>query len=290
MRTHHGVAESKFQARSSKFEANGNGQNLNVQSKSRTKTNAISPFALDDTPSPFPSPRDWGRGRGEGAQSQTNKFVCNRAASRPERASGEPAPWVQGAPVLVGVLLLAMVLFLSACAGKSAPSKFYVLNSLPQSPLSAPEGGTIGVFPVTMPDYLDRPQVVTRVSENELNLDEFSRWAEPLRDSFTRALVQDLSTLLNTAKVIRTAESPGIPMALQVGVEVVQFDGTLGGDVVLVVKWGLFGEGGKKLLLGKRSTFKEPTGSATYDAYVAAESRAVSALSREIAEAIKSRK
>jgi uncharacterized lipoprotein YmbA len=131
---------------------------------------------------------------------------------------------------------------------------------------------------------------VTRVSENEIKIDEFSRWAEPLKESFTRALVQNLSSLLGTAKVIRTTESPGIPMALQVGVEVVQFDGTLGGDVVLVVKWGLFGEGGKKLLIAKRSSFKEPTGAATYEAFVAAESRAVAALSRELAEAIKARK
>jgi uncharacterized lipoprotein YmbA len=191
---------------------------------------------------------------------------------------------------LVVVLLLALVICLSACAGKSASSKFYVLSSLPQPTVNAAEGTTIGVFPVAMPEYLDRPQIVTRVSENEIKLDEFSRWAEPLKDSFTRALVQDLSTLLNTAKVIRTTESPGIPMALQVGVEVVQFDGALGGDVVLVVKWGLFGEGGKKLLLAKRSSFKEPTGAATYEAFVAAQSRAVAALSREIAEGIRTRK
>jgi uncharacterized protein len=188
------------------------------------------------------------------------------------------------------VVLLALVFCFSACAGKSASSKFYVLSSLPQSSHSAAEGTTIGVFPVAMPDYLDRPQVVTRVSENEINLDEFSRWAEPLKDSFTRALVQNLSTLLNTAKIIKTTESTGFPMALQVGVEVVQFDGALGGDVVLIVKWGLFGESGKKLLLAKRSSFKEPTGAPTYEALVAAESRAVAVLSREIAEAIKTRK
>jgi len=148
----------------------------------------------------------------------------------------------------------------------------------------------IGVFPVSMPDYLDRPQIVTRVSENEIKLDEFSRWAEPLKDSFTRALVQNLSTLLNTAKVINTMQSTGSLMSLQVGVEVVQFDGALGGDVVLIAKWSLFQAAGKKLLLAKKSSFKESTGTATYDALVAAESRAVAALSREIAEAIKTRK
>jgi uncharacterized protein len=192
------------------------------------------------------------------------------------------------APVMV--VLLALAVCLSACAGKSASSKFYVLSPLPQAPLSAAEGTVIGVFPVSMPDYLDRPQIVTRVSDNEIKLDEFSRWAEPLKDSFTRALVQNVSTLLNSAKVVRTTQSTGSLMSLQVGVEVVQFDGTLGGDVVLIAKWGLFEADGKKLLLGKRSSFKEPTGAASYEALVAAESRAVAALSREIAEAIKTRK
>ena len=187
-------------------------------------------------------------------------------------------------------LLLALTLCLSACAGKSTSSKFYVLSAMPQSALSAAEGTTIGVLPVAMPDYLDRPQIVTRASENEIKIDEFSRWAEPLKESFTRALVQNLSSLLDTVKVVKTTGSAGFPMALQVGVEVLQFDGTLGGDVVLIVKWGLFGEGGKKFVMGKRSTFKEPTGSATYEALVVAESRAVAALSREVAEAIKARK
>ena len=187
-------------------------------------------------------------------------------------------------------LLLALAVCLSACAGKSASSKFYVLSSLPQSKLSAAEGTTIGVFPVAMPDYLDRPQIVTRVSENEIKIDEFSRWAEPLKENFYTVLVENLSTLLNSEKVIKTAQNLGVPLTLQVGVEVVQFDGTLGGDVVLNVKWGLFEAEGKKLLLAKRSSFKEPTGAATYEAFVAAQSRAVAALSREIAEAIRSRK
>jgi len=190
----------------------------------------------------------------------------------------------------VMVLLLALAVCFSACGGKSSTSQFYVLSPLPQAPLSAAEGTVIGVFPVSMPDYLDRPQIVTRVSDNEIKLDEFSRWAEPLKDSFTRALVQNLSTILNSAKVVRTTQSTGSLMSLQVGVEVVQFDGTLGGDVVLIAKWGLFEQEGKKLLVGKRSSFKEPTGAATYEALVAAESRAVAALSREIAEAIKARK
>jgi uncharacterized lipoprotein YmbA len=190
----------------------------------------------------------------------------------------------------VVIALLALVVYLSACAGKSASSKFYVLSPLPLSTLSGAEGASIGVLPVKMPDYLDQPQVVTRVSDNELKLDEFNRWAEPLTENFCRVLVENLSTLLTSAKIVESAQSPRLPKTLEVAVDVVQFDGTLGGDVVLTVKWGLFGEGGKKLLLAKRASFKEPTGAATYEALVAAHSKAVAALSRDIADAIKTTK
>jgi uncharacterized lipoprotein YmbA len=190
----------------------------------------------------------------------------------------------------VVVLVLALVVCLSACAGKSASSKFYVLSPLPQSTMSGAEGITIGVLPVAMPDYLDRPQVVTRVSENEIKLDEYNRWAEPLKENFYTVLVDNLSTLLSNEKIIKTSHNLGTPLGLHVGVEVLQFDGTLGGDVVLVAKWGLIEEQGKKLLLAKRSSLKEPTGAATYEALVAAQSRAVATLSREIAEGIKARK
>jgi uncharacterized lipoprotein YmbA len=192
--------------------------------------------------------------------------------------------------VRVLVLLLALALCLCACAGKSASSKFYVLSPLPQSKVNAEEGAAIGVFPVAMPDYLDRPQIVTRVSGNEIKLDEFSRWAEPLKENFYTVLVENLATLLDSGRIIKTSQNLGVPVTLQVGVEVLQFDGALGGDVEMSVKWGLFEAEGKKLLLIKRSLFKEPTGAAPYEALVAAQSRVVASLSREIAEAIRTRK
>jgi hypothetical protein len=196
----------------------------------------------------------------------------------------------QNSLIRVVLLLLALATGLSACGGKTASSKFYVLSPLPQSKFGGTEGIAIGILPIAMPDYLDRPQIVTRVNDNEIKLDEFSRWAEPLKENFYTVLVDNLSTLLNSETVLKTTQRVRVPVALQVGVEVLQFEGTLGGDSVLSVKWGLFEEEGKKILLVKRSTFKEPTGAATYEALVAAESRTVAALSREIAEAIKARK
>jgi len=147
--------------------------------------------------------------------------------------------------------------------------------------------GTIGIGPVELPAYLDRQQIVTRVSPNELHLAGFDEWAEPLDDNFTRVLVENLSVLLskNLFAIFPFRGSESIDY--QVQVEVIRFDGSLAGDASLLVRWTIFGEDDKKLLLTRKSSFKEATGGPGYEALVAAQSRTVEALSREIARAIK---
>ncbi|MCJ7686088.1 MAG: PqiC family protein [Desulfobacteraceae bacterium] len=184
-----------------------------------------------------------------------------------------------------------MLIMLVACAS-NAPSRFYVLSSLTGTggePETASEKRqvTIGIGPVELPAYLDRQQVVTRVSANELHLAGFDEWAEPLGDSFTRVLIENLSVLLSkdlfTIFPFRGSES----IDYQVEVEVIRFDGRLGGDASLMTRWSIFGEDDKKLLLTRNSSFKEATAGPGYGALVAAQSRTVEALSREIAGAIK---
>ena len=55
----------------------------------------------------------------------------------------------------------------------------------------------------------------------------------------------------------------------------------------LIVRWSLFGGKQKKLMGVKRSSIREPTRGAGYEDLVAAQSRALATLSREIAAAIK---
>lgn len=189
--------------------------------------------------------------------------------------------------VAPGLLLMTFM----ACAS-NAPSRFYVLSSLTGTGEETEMAGdernlTIEVGPVELPAYLDRQQVVTRVSANELHLAGFDEWAEPLGDNFTRVLIENLSVLLSkdlfTIFPFRGPE----PIDYQVEVEVIRFDGRLGGDASLMTRWSIFGEDDKKLLLTRKSSFKEATGGPGYEALVAAQSRTVEALSREIAGAIK---
>jgi len=69
--------------------------------------------------------------------------------------------------------------------------------------------------------------------------------------------------------------------------EVIRFDGALGGDVSLIARWAILEGKERKVVLARKSTIIEPSGTQGYEAMVAAGSRALEKLSREIAKAIK---
>jgi len=188
---------------------------------------------------------------------------------------------------LFGVLVLVM----SGCAS-TEPSRFYILTPISGSDLKGLSGTmardvSISIGPISIPDYLDRQQIVTVRNGNEIQMAEFDRWAGSLKDSFSRVLSENLSNLLSTDRVFLLPAHRLIPIDYHIGVEVIQFDGELGGNAFLVARWGIFGGKDKKMLVTKKSSFTEPTGARGYEALVAAQSRTIGDLSREMAAAIK---
>ena len=192
---------------------------------------------------------------------------------------------------LTMLTIVALLMHLAGCAS-SAPTRFYVLSPLASSKAESQalkdEGCiAIGIGPVELPAYLDRPQIVTRLSENELNLAEFDKWAEPLKDNFSRVLVENLSTLLCADAISIFPWKGPTPIDYQVEVTVIRMDGNVGGNASLVARWAIFRENDRKMLLTRQSSFSRLLSSESYKALVSAQSRTIADLSREIAEAIK---
>jgi uncharacterized lipoprotein YmbA len=186
--------------------------------------------------------------------------------------------------------VIAAVL-LASCA-QTQPARFYTLSIAPEletdaSAANTGQGIALGVGPVTLPAYLDRPQIVTRKSSNRLELAEFDRWGEPLEDSFLRILAENLSYRLGTERVALYPWDRTTPIDFQVTVEVTRFDTKPNGDVFLAARWSIFQGDREKMLLVQDSTFSEPSASGNYEALVAAQSRALGRLSEEIADAIR---
>ncbi|AUT58756.1 PqiC family protein [Paraburkholderia sp. SIMBA_049] len=184
------------------------------------------------------------------------------------------------------VCVAAAITLLAACS--SPRSNFYTLS--PDTTLEsagAPLSVSVVVGPVTVPDLVDRPQLVTRVSGNEVKLNEFARWGEPLKSGVADVIAADLTRLLGSQRVSVSSQMVAGTEACRVRVDILQFDSMPGEAVAVDALWTVRVTGRTALLTG-RSTIREPVQGADDAALVAAHSRALAAVSRDIAAAIRS--
>jgi uncharacterized lipoprotein YmbA len=185
---------------------------------------------------------------------------------------------------------LATVCFLAAMLGACAspPSRFYALSSPTTAVgVSGETAGSLSVAvgPVTLPELVDRPQIVLNVGENQVRLDEFNRWASPLQDNIARVIVNNLTQELATARVWPYAQTTQATPDTQVLIDIQQFESALGGVVTIEASWTVRKVGGAAKT--GRSLVREPTAGADFDALVAAHSRALARVSGDIATVIR---
>jgi uncharacterized lipoprotein YmbA len=181
-------------------------------------------------------------------------------------------------------------MFIGGCAG-TRPAKFYTLNSIEVSDTqrqveTGNSGVAVGIGPIRFPDYLERQQIVTRSSRNQLEVAEFHRWAGSLKEDFSRVLAENLSVLLLTDRIALFPWKSTTRINYRVTIDVIRFEGAIGGDVTLKTRWTILGGGEKKVLMAKKSNLTESVEGDNYDGLVSAKSNALESLSREIAQAI----
>lgn len=182
--------------------------------------------------------------------------------------------------------LLLLALLLTACTSTSPPSRFYVLTPVTQSVEQTASELTIGMGPVRLPAYLDRSQMVSRTDANQLQMDEFERWAGGLSPNINDVMAENLSRMLGTDRVVTHPWARAVPVQYQVALDIRRFDITEENKVYLLAQWRLFAGNGKQLLKIKRMELSQSVDGSDYSARAAAQSAALAELSRRIAQAI----
>ena len=199
--------------------------------------------------------------------------------------------------------LAAVAAVALAGCGTDKPTQLYVLSATAAQPASmSPQGVSIGVGPITLPKYLDRPQIVTGVSANELSQANLDQWGGDLNDNITRVLATNLSNLLATDRVSLYPWTNRVPIDFQVTMDVTKFEVTPDGSAVLSVFWTIQNGSDGTVMEMSRSTYRSPVAGADssgtgttdsarpYDAVVAAMSRDIGSLSKDIAAKISAHK
>ena len=185
-------------------------------------------------------------------------------------------------------LIAVMLSALAGCA-TTPPSRFYILSAVEADTAAQPAGPAtaVGVGPVELPKYLDRPQIAVRSGANELLYNETHRWAEALQDNVTDVLAENLARLVPTDRVTVFPWGRMTTIDYQVVAEISRFDADASGNVVLSANWKLYREQSREVVAQKTTVFTEPVDGDGYTVSSPHRAGHSPALSREIAEAIR---
>ncbi len=193
--------------------------------------------------------------------------------------------------VVRSAAIFAAAWFIAACS-TTPPTRYYALEAVApaQSPPAVPRtgqvGATVAVRTVAVPAAVDRPQFVVRASDSRVNLDEFNRWAGPLRDEIARVVAGNLAAELGAPVVTVSAALPATS-DLVVLLDVQRFDAKRGDgvevDVVWIVRRAVDETSGRS----GRSMVREPAAGAGYEALVGAFNRALARVGSDIGAVVR---
>ena len=195
-------------------------------------------------------------------------------------------------PVTIAILCF-LHLSILGCAGTSPPSKYYMLTALQkeetqQLRIHPDTRISLRLAPVDIPDYLDRPQIMSRKGKNQLHRAEFERWAGPLRENIYTVLRENLSVLLPTEKASLVSWDSPVPSEYLIAVEITHFEAVPHNTVLLTARWTILEENGKTVAASGETHLDEKRDGQEYDDIVSAMSRALGALSRQLAQEVAS--
>ncbi len=183
-------------------------------------------------------------------------------------------------------LLLAFVMLalLSGCALRSPPTQLYALYQGRTPPPEQQRALSLGVGPIELPNILERPQIVTRRTDNQVEFSELHQWAGRLEEDIGHALAARLMARLGTRRVY-TYPWPGrLHPDYQIRVRFSRFDGSLGGALWLDAQWEILPREKEKHVWIDRIHRQIPVEGGDYADYVHAMHQAIEQLADQVAQ------
>ena len=188
--------------------------------------------------------------------------------------------------------LVAVATNLAGCAS-SAGERFYTLSETSFGEAHASDAATSATRPgatgplrivisaVTVPDLVDRPQIVTRDSANRVNVSERNQWAEPLKSAIGRIVAARLAETLAPARVAAYPQSSIADPDLRITIDVQRLDAIPGGQAVIDALWSVRRSSDGMIRPGRTLATRQVDG-VGYEEAVRAWSAALQDVSRDI--------
>ncbi|MBU3627072.1 membrane integrity-associated transporter subunit PqiC [Polynucleobacter sp. JS-Safj-400b-B2] len=203
-------------------------------------------------------------------------------------------------------MLSTSILLSLMLVGCSSPTiSYYKLSSEPIPVMAGADNKMqLMVGPVSVPGGMDRPQLVVQSGGNESQVFEYRRWSGSLKSEIARVIGASLARDLGAPNVWNFAESTQTNFDYQIFIDVQNLESNPGDSVLVDVLWTIKPGSSKSMSTDQntnsssvsglnsktkmgRSLVRESVAGSSFDALVAAQSRAFSKVGMEIAQSIR---
>jgi len=187
--------------------------------------------------------------------------------------------------------MITAIVSLVLLAGCSAKSSFYQLHPKAKESAGAKtrqKSVVIGIAEVEVPEYLDKPEIVTRLSAGRVSVHQDERWAGSFPENLQSVLRQNLGSMLPRYTFLSSPWEEPVSDNYRIYLSIDRFDGDAAGLVTLEGRWSLVDRNASKVLYSE-TIHDTLQGGTSLDAIVDTQSRLLYSLSRRIANKVRSK-
>lgn len=188
---------------------------------------------------------------------------------------------------LISITVFAISISACSIGSKTKPSQYYVLDArVKESSSEKLSNLVLAVGPISIPGYIDRPQIVTKTDTPELQIEEYARWAEPMDRMFTRALTQNIQILTNSQQIHSHPWSNKTELKYRLSAKVIKLENNINGDALLVVHWRLVDTANTADIVVKHTAYKALTSGEDFSDRINALNNTIALFANDIVETL----
>lgn len=190
------------------------------------------------------------------------------------------------------MFMIAVSISLQGCTSRGPSTRYFTLlpqnytaEEIASSQLSQ-QNYSFGIGPIKLPEYADRPAIVSYTDGNQLVVSGYSAWAGDLKGNISRVMASNFALLWGTAEVTAFPWDNRVRPDYQLRINFEEFAGDLQGIIKLKAKWTLLNQQGNAVILKGYETLEGEPGSTklnNYNEYVGVLNSLINQLSAHIA-------
>ncbi|KTD53757.1 hypothetical protein Lsan_4167 [Legionella santicrucis] len=185
------------------------------------------------------------------------------------------------------ISLIVLGFILVACTRSKEP-QYYLLHpiAMPNKQSNHYNNLQLGIDDITIPAYLEKPQVMLSYSPNRVELEEYHQWAQALDKNIKSVISTNLASLLPGAIVESSPWNVKFKPDYQLQIDIEQFTIDMQGNSILRAEFILYNE--NNIVKKKDFYYRLKVHNITIENLIASMNNNLTHLTQDIAKTIRS--